>query len=619
MLRDIFERVPHSFGRTAASARQLRRKAGTFGPAILFLAAPALCNLTLVIPSYASSGAFCMIPAHLKTDIEADGLTHVLLVRQFHKGEPLVISEPASAHTAVAPSDLCLIKLVVGPGNPGPVGAPSTSPGIGIEVWLPRPAAWNGRIHNIGGLGGFDGGQHSSPDAIGWPYAALTAGGEGALSASTDSGHAPTNGAWAMNPDGSPARQLWGDYAHRAMHVMAEKTKQIARAYYGKPAHHAYYEGVSTGGRHGYRLAQQYPGDYDGIIASLPALNWAQWVTADVYRSLVVERELSGRYLTKAQMDLVSNAAIAACDTVGGQHMGYVTDNLACTYDPTKDPAVLRVEDGGTNTSPDALSLSQARVVNQMWYGMTSDGSAPDPHRDNGAGTALAGPRKWYGLMRGTSLYQAYFANIGYGSSNAHEGYVADQVALELANRRLANPTFHNASGNGEGGWTALTYQELSHAFDRGTELDSTFGGLASDDPDLSAFKVRGGKFLSWHGWNDEAIPVQGTIRYYDRVLEKMGGAQNVHDFFRLYLLPGVGHMSPNGTSNPDAHPPLVAPGQFYALMVDWVENGKAPDSIVIETPPESPVRRSAPIAPYPQQVRYVSGDPNEASSYAVQ
>jgi pimeloyl-ACP methyl ester carboxylesterase len=168
----------------------------------------------------------------------------------------------------------------------------------------------------------------------------MTAGMEGSISASTDSGHALTNGAWAMNPDGTPAQQLWIDYAHRAMHVMAQKTKALAVAYYGRPAHHAYYEGASTGGRHGYRLAQEYPDDYDGIVAVLPALNWAEWVTAAVYRSLVVQRDLGGTYLTRSQMDLVSNAAIRAGDMLGGQHMGYIVDNAACNYDPTKDPEI---------------------------------------------------------------------------------------------------------------------------------------------------------------------------------------------------------------------------------------------------------------------------------------
>lgn len=46
---------------------------------------------------------------------------------------------------------------MVGPGNPGPADAPSTSPGIGIEVWLPMPEKWNNRLHVIGG-GGWVGG-----------------------------------------------------------------------------------------------------------------------------------------------------------------------------------------------------------------------------------------------------------------------------------------------------------------------------------------------------------------------------------------------------------------------------------------------------------------------------
>ena len=53
---------------------------------------------------------------------------------------------------------------------------------------------------------------------------------------------------------------------------------------------------------------------------------------------LVYQRDLGGKALSTAQLDLVSNAAIEACDIVGGQHMGYILDNAACTYDPTKDP-----------------------------------------------------------------------------------------------------------------------------------------------------------------------------------------------------------------------------------------------------------------------------------------
>jgi feruloyl esterase len=50
-------------------------------------------------------------------------------------------------------NDVCVVKLNVGHRNPGPAGAPSTSPGIGIEVWLPSASNWNNRIHVMGGGG----------------------------------------------------------------------------------------------------------------------------------------------------------------------------------------------------------------------------------------------------------------------------------------------------------------------------------------------------------------------------------------------------------------------------------------------------------------------------------
>jgi pimeloyl-ACP methyl ester carboxylesterase len=162
---------------------------------------------------------------------------------------------------------------------------------------------------------------------------------EGAVSSTTDTGHTVMNGSFAVLPDGAINRRLWADFASRAVHEQAVKSKALAAYYYGRAPKYAYWEGGSTGGRQGLNLAQNYPEDFDGIIALYPALNWTRFITAELYPQIVIHRDLGGRALTKRQLDLVSNAAISACDVVGGEHLGYIVDIAACRYDPTQDKA----------------------------------------------------------------------------------------------------------------------------------------------------------------------------------------------------------------------------------------------------------------------------------------
>jgi feruloyl esterase len=189
-------------------------------------------------------------------------------------------------------------------------------------------------------------------------------------------------------------------------------------------------------------------------------------------------------------------------------------------------------------------------------------------------------------------------------------------VALELQNPTLATPSFTNATGNGGDGWKLLSYAQLDNAFDRGVALQSRFGGINTDDPDLSAFAGRGGKMLTWHGLNDELIPAPGTVNYYNRVATEMGGLAAVQDFWKLYLVPAQGHGGPNGTTNPAAAPPVVAAGQMYALLRAWVEEGTAPADVVLQTPDGAATPKSRPICVYPQKATYTSGDLNVAGSY---
>ncbi|WP_348751897.1 tannase/feruloyl esterase family alpha/beta hydrolase [uncultured Aquincola sp.] len=551
----------------------------------------------------------------LATAFQPDAQTSVVAVKAFSKGDALLLSGSASANTPTAAADVCMVKLNVGPGNPGPAGAPSTSAGIGIEVWLPAKAAWNNRIHALGG-GGWQGGPAGSATAIASTAAAAVAGVEGAVSSTTDTGHAVAGtGAFAMNPDGSINQTLWTDFATRAIHEQAVKTKALAAAYYGRPARWAYWEGGSTGGRQGLNLALNHPEHYDGMVANYPAIHWTRFITSELYPQIVYQRDLGGAPLSKAQVDLVSNAAINACDTVGGTHLGYLIDPAACRYNPVQDSAVLCAADGGSNTTAACVSQLQAQALNKIWYGMTSDGSVPDPATDNGwqqvtASTLMGnGLQRWTGLTRGT--------NLGLLAGAQTEFTIAsDVVALELQDPTLAGTSFLNAKANGQAGWKQLSYAQLNNAYERGLALQSQFANINTDNPDLSAYKNRGGKIITWHGLADELIAPQGTINYYHRVAAAMGGMANAQSFFRLYLVPGQGHGSPNGTSNPAAIIPAVAPGQMYGLLTDWVEKGTAPDQVMLTTTTSAGTTRSMPVCVYPKKISYQGGDVGVGTSY---
>lgn len=181
----------------------------------------------------------------------------------------------------------------------------------------------------------------------------------------------------------------------------------------------------------------------------------------------------------------------------------------------------------------------------------------------------------------------------------------------------LAQPAFRNAKSNGRDGWKQLSYAQYANVIRRSRALNTRFAEIDTDSADLSAFQARGGKFLAWHGTNDEVIPVPGTTLYYDSVLAKMGGAAKVQPFYRFYVVPGAGHYSPNGTSNQAASPPNFAPNQAYDLLTSWVEKGELPPArIDLQSPPGSADPRSQPVCLYPQAARYVSGNPKMASSY---
>ena len=105
-------------------------------------------------------------------------------------------------------------------------------------------------------------------------------------------------------------------------------------------------------------------------------------------------------------------------------------------------------------------------------------------------------------------------------------------------------------------------------------------------------------------------------MRYYDSVVATISGLEQVQDFFKLYIVPGGGHMSPHSTSNEGANPPTFGPGQLYTMIVNWVEQRAEPTDVGITSPLPAPAPITQPIYPYPAKTVYVVGTPPVPSAY---
>jgi hypothetical protein len=134
---------------------------------------------------------------------------------------------------------------------------------------------------------------------------------------------------------------------------------------------------------------------------------------------------------------------------------------------------------------------------------------------------------------------------------------------------------------------------------------------MASDNPDLSAFRDRGGKLVLWHGFADQLIVPEGTIDYYDAVTQALGGGyKRTQQFARLFMAPGVGHCGGGNGPQPQA---------IFDAVVNWVENGQAPERI-LAAKSSGGVTQTRPLCVYPKLARYVgTGDTNDEANFVCE
>ena len=139
---------------------------------------------------------------------------------------------------------------------------------------------------------------------------------------------------------------------------------------------------------------------------------------------------------------------------------------------------------------------------------------------------------------------------------------------------------------------------------------------LNATDPNLSAYRQRGGKLLQYHGWNDQLITPLNSINYYESVLSFFAGGgqarektlQDVQGFYRLFMAPGMAHCG--GGTGPNSF-------DMQTALEQWVERGVAPDQILATRAVSGVVDRLRPLCPYPQVAVYKGkGDTNDAANF---
>ena len=442
-------------------------------------------------------------------------------------------------------------------------------PDINIEVNL--PTMWNGRLYMFGN-GGFAGESFESAGRSANRARGLRA---GFVTAATDTGHSAQRepgGTFAVN------RQKFIDFGFRSLHVTAETAKRVIAAYYSSPLTKAYFDGCSTGGRQALILAQRFPADFDGIIAGAPGLNYTGGQLARVYW----KQGLANSPFPAEKLNLLAARVYEQCDAKDGLKDGLIENPLRCDFRPARDLPRCETED-----RPDCFTSSQIAALEHLYADVPRQGKRYFPGWP--VGSEIAGPNGqsgWIGQHIDTTTGQS-----------AWNGYATGFIRFILGpGTPLANLTDADAMRKFD---IDKDYENL--AFARQV-LDAT-------DPDLTAFRQRGGKLLMYFGWADPQLNPRMGLEYYEDVVAKMG--PSTPEFARLFMVPGMFHCAGGiGASTFDSVTPLVR----------WVESGEAPASIQAARVANGKTVRTRPLCPWPEVARYKgSGSVDEAANFTCQ
>ncbi len=492
---------------------------------------------------------------------------------------PLAVAERApTPSTRISPANPAFCKMLghIDPTDP-------KAPPIRFEVNLPLD--WNGRSLQYGG-GGFNGTLITGlglPPAS--PYNKPSPLARGFVTYGTDSGHETKTGEppqlFALNDE------AFENFAHKSYKKVRDAARALMVRAYGKPPEKMYFMGSSEGGREGLTMAQRYPEDFDGIFARVPVINWVGLQHAGTRAGIAT---MGDGWIRPAQVKLVADAVLKACDKADGVEDLVVEDAVGCKA--AFKPETLRCAEG--QSGDECLTNAQINAIN-----------------------TLHSPYKFsFAMANGLDDYPGWGVS---GEDTPSFGPTGGWLSWWLGKAAPAQPPLPIngiAWVYGAGG--------IQYVFARDPKLDVTrykpedykdrvlavSALMDSTDPDLSRFRARGGRLIMLEHMSDYAQSPYAGIRYFESVQRKLGKAETA-EFARLYTAPGVDHVGSGAPANVD----------MLGVLVDWVEKGQAPGDLeVLEQKIEAPAFatvRALPLCQWPAWPHYKSGPAHLASSFA--
>ena len=500
---------------------------------------------------------------------------------------------PASPQTVVgdravlAIPEYCRVTGRIAPVDPA-------APPINFHVNL--PSAWNRRLAQLGGSGqngvipvALTTGMHWGPESI--PPNAPYALSRGFVVYGSDSGHQTTGGRGAA---GAPPPSDWTtndeaftNFAYAQMKKTRDVTVALVARFYGESIRHSYYLGSSQGGREALMVVQRFPQDYDGVFAQVPANTY---VHLSIGEPLARAKSQAGDgWIPPAKVAVIGKEVLRQCDALDGLADGLVSNYIACDrrFNPSATPnplAAVRCE-GGSDTGESCLSDAQIRAANIVHGSMSYPFAlASGWTKFSGWPTGSESATNWKTLQaRPTAA-----SNFGVLRSRIVRDPGANLLDVDLAKY-------------------AKELRQLSELID-------------AANPDLSAFRKRGGRLILKVNTTDYTVNPRWVMDYYEKLRQTMG-AGAVDEFVRFYVAIGLFHNR-NVGRNPLTN--ALVPGyvDFIGMLDDWVEHGKRPAETQVlsemDTLPPFTVNATFPMCAYPLYPRYNgTGDPKQAASYA--